>query len=228
VSTRQRDLDDPTYRASVIDLLGLLAHGELSGFERLSSDAGLAPNQHDRAALAAMANAEYHHFERLRDRLVTLGAKPEEAMAPFDDAFASFHNHTEPKDWLEGLVKAYIGNGIAADFYREISITLDRETRELVISVLDDSGHVEFVVDRVKAAIAMDPRVAGRLALWGRRLVGEALCQAANTAAERESLSTLILGGLGRRGMDLSQISHVFAQITENHARRMSSLGLAA
>ena len=29
--------------------------------------------------------------------------------------------------------------------------------------------------DRVRAAIAQDPVVGGRLALWGRRLVGEAL-----------------------------------------------------
>jgi tRNA-(MS[2]IO[6]A)-hydroxylase (MiaE)-like len=228
VSIRPRDLDDPTYRAGVIDLLGLLARGELSAFERLSSDAGMAPTLHDRAALAEMANAEYHHFEQLRDRLVDLGVKPEEAMAPFDEAFASFHDHTQPNDWLEGLVKAYIGDGIAADFYREVSAALDQETRDLVISVLDDTGHAGFVVDRVRAAIAADARVAGRLALWGRRLVGEALCQAGRTAAERSALLSLILDGLDRRGMELSELSHVFAQIMENHARRMASLGLAA
>jgi rubrerythrin len=228
VTTRRRDLEDPTYRAGVIDLLGLLARGELSAFERLSSDARLAPNIHDRAALAEMANAEYHHYEQLRDRLLELGVKPEDAMAPFDETFESFHRHTEPKDWLESLVKAYIGDGIAADFYREVSSALDQKTRDLVITVLDDTGHAEFVVDRVRAAIAADPRVAGRLALWGRRLVGEALCQAGLTARERGALLGLILDGLNWRGMDIAELSQVFAQIMENHARRMAALGLSA
>jgi hypothetical protein len=228
VSTARRDLDDLTYRAGVVDLLGLLARGELSAFERLSGDTRLAPNIHDRAALAAMANAEYHHYEQLRDRLVDLGVKPEDAMAPFDEAFESFHRHTEPRDWLESLVKAYIGDGIGADFYREVSSALDQKTRDLVITVLDDTGHAEFVVDRVRSAIAADPRVAGRLALWGRRLVGEALCQAGLTAGQRGALLTLILEGLGRRGMNIGELSHVFAQIMENHARRMATLGLAA
>ena len=29
-------------------------------------------------------------------------------------------------DWLEGLVKAYVGDGIAPDFYREIATYVDR------------------------------------------------------------------------------------------------------
>ena len=37
----------------------------------------------------------------------------------------------------------------------------------------------------LKAAIEADPRVAGRLALWGRRLMGEALSQAQRVAAEK-------------------------------------------
>ena len=42
-------------------------------------------------------------------------------MKPFD----AFHAHTAPRDWLEGLVKAYVGDGLAADFYREIAAFLD-------------------------------------------------------------------------------------------------------
>lgn len=228
MGTAQRDLEDPAYRAGVVDLLGLLAHGELSAFERLSADSGLAPTHTDRAALAAMASAEYQHFERLRDRLVALGVDAGEAMAPFDDAFERFHEHTEPKDWLEGLVKAYIGDGLAADFYREVATALDKETRDLVIEVLDDSGHAAFVVDRVRAAIEEEPPVAGRLALWGRRLMGEALSQAGTTAGEQEALIALILFGSGPGGPAVGDIGQVFARITDNHARRMAALGLAA
>jgi hypothetical protein len=219
---------DSEYRAAVIDLLGVLAYGELSAFERLAADAALAPAIDDKAAIAGMATAEYRHFLALRDRLAELGVDPAAAMEPFRAALDGFHAHTAPSDWLEGLVKAYVGDGIGTDFYREIASFLDPETRELVLAVCDDMGNSAFMIDRVRSAIDADPRLAGRLALWGRRLVGEALSQAQRVAAERDALSTLLVGGVDRPGTDLAEIGRMLARLTDNHARRMQALGLAA
>jgi hypothetical protein len=221
-------LNDPDYRAAVVDLLGVLAYGELSAFERLAADAALAPRMSDKAALANFAIAEFRNFEALRDRLTDLGVDPEVAMAPFRTPLDDFHAHTAPSSWLEGLVKAYVGDGIATDFYREISAFVDPQTRALVMDVCADQGHAQFIVDRVREAITDDPRIAGRLALWGRRLVGEALSQAQRVAAERDALSTLLVGGVDRPGVDLAQIGRMLAQLTENHTKRMTQLGLAA
>ena len=113
-------------------------------------------------------------------------------------------------------------------FYREIAAYVDEDTRALVTSVCEDLGHSAFIVDRVRTAIEDDPRIAGRLALWGRRLVGEALSQAQRVAAERDALSTLLVGGVDRPGTDLAEIGRMLARLTDNHARRMSALGLAA
>lgn len=223
--------DNPAYRAGVVDLLGVLGLGELTAFERLAADAGLAPKLSDKAKLAAMAVAEFRHFERVRERLDDLGVDIDDAMVPFRTAVEDFHTHTAPADWLEGLVKAYVGDGIAADFYREISSAVDPKTRELVLDVLADTGHAEFAVDRVRSAIEADHQTAGRLALWARRLVGEALVQAQRVAAERDALSSLVAGGIdspaGAHGMDLAEMGRVFTRLTENHAQRMAKLGLA-
>ena len=222
------DLDDPDYRAAVVDLLGVMAYGELSAFERLVVDAGLAPSVADKAALSGMAVAEFHHFERLRDRLRELGADPEGAMEPFRAALDGFHRSTAPSTWLEGLVKAYVGDGIGQDFYTEIAAFLDPVTRDLVVDVMADLGHSSFAVDRVRAAIAADSRVGGRLALWGRRLMGEALSQAQQVAAERDALDALFVGSESRPGIGLGGVGAIFKRITERHARRMASLGLAS
>jgi len=219
---------DADYRAAVIDLIAVLAYGELTAFERLAADAAMAPTIDDKAALAGMATAEYRHFLVLRDRLQELGVDPQDAMAPFRRAYEEFHAQTAPSDWLEGIVKAYVGDGIGTDFYREIANFVDEDTRALVVSVCDDLGQSEFIVDRVRAAIQEDPRVGGRLALWGRRLVGEALSQAQRVAAERDALSTLLVGGVDRPGTDLAEIGRMLARLTDNHARRMAALGLAA
>jgi tRNA-(MS[2]IO[6]A)-hydroxylase (MiaE)-like len=219
---------EPGYRTAIIDLLGGLAYSELSAFERLAEDASKAPTLADTVALAAMATAEFGHFERLRDRLLALEADPFAAMEPFHEPVDSFHAHTAPSDWLESLVKAYVGDGLAADFYREIATYLDVDTRDLILATLDDTGHSEFAVDKVLRAIEANPKIAGRLALWARRLMGEALSQAQRVAAERDALTTLLVGGAERPGMDLAAVARMFARLTETHIRRMETLGLQA
>ncbi len=208
---------------AVVDLLGVLAYGELTAFDRLADDARLAPTLAGRAALAGMAAAEMGHFARLCARLAQLGADPEVAMLPFVEVFDSFHATTAPSTWLESLVKAYVGDGIAADFYREIAGFLDASTRELVLEVLADTGHSDFALREVRAAIATDPTLVGRLSLWARRLVGEALSQAQRVAAERDALAMLLVGGTS----DLADIAALLKRLTNAHTARMRTIGLS-
>jgi hypothetical protein len=219
-------LADPGYRQATLDLLGAMAYGELTAFSRLAADADLAPTPAARAALAGLAVAEFGHFGRLRERIAQLGGDPEVAMRPFVAAIDAFHERTAPGTWLEGLVKAYVGDNIAADFYREISTFLDGDTRALVLAVLQDAGQAGFVVSTVRAAIAADPRLAGPLALWARRLVGEALSQAQQVAAERDALTMLLIGGADRPGADLGELARMFRRLTDAHTGRMRLLGL--
>jgi 1,2-phenylacetyl-CoA epoxidase catalytic subunit len=219
---------DPAYRVAVVDLLGGLAYSELSAFERLTEDATTAPTLEDKVTLAAMAVREFEHFERLRDRLLELDADPFAAMEPFHAPVDAFHEHTAPSDWLESLIKAYVGDGLAADFYREIAAYLDVSTRDLILTTLDNTGQSEFVVDRVRQAIEANPKIAGRLALWARRLMGEALSHAQRVAAERDALTALLVGGVDRPGMDLAEIARMFGRLTETHIARMAALGLQA
>jgi tRNA-(MS[2]IO[6]A)-hydroxylase (MiaE)-like len=217
---------DPEYREAVVDLLGAIAYGELSAFERLAEDARMAPSLVDKVALSSMAALEFGHLARLQERLAELGTDPYVAMEPFVRPIEDFHAHTRPSDWYEGLIKAYVGDGLAADFYREIAAYLDTDTRDLIDDSLADAGHSQFVIDRVRAAIAHDPRLGGRLALWGRRLMGEALTQGQRVAAERDAMTALLAGGVDRPGLDLAAIGRMFTRLTERHAARMAELGL--
>jgi hypothetical protein len=219
---------DPDYRAAVVDLLGALAYGELTAFSRLAADADLAPSLSAKAELARLAVTEFRHFEVLRARLEAVSADADAAMEPFVAALDAFHERTAPQTWLEGLVKAYVGDGIARDFYREVSAFLDPGTHELVTTVLTDEGHAEFVLREVRHAIEADPRVSGRLALYARRLVGEALSQAQRVAADRDGLTALLVGSGPGAGADLAELVRMFGRITEAHSRRMQLLGLSA
>ena len=213
----------PEVAAGTVDLLGAISYGALTAFERLAQDGVGAPTLADKVTLATMAGRQVDHLERVRDRLAELGADVMTAMTPFHRAFDDFHAHTRPKDWLEGLMWVYVGSGFADDFYAEVAQQVDPATRALVDEVLSDAGHEDFVVEHVRAGIDADPRVAGRLALWGRRLVGEALSQAQRVAMEREGLTSLLMGA---EGVDVVAVNRTFSRLIEHHAARMRRLGL--
>ena len=87
---------------------------------------------------------------------------------------------------------------------------------------LDDEGQADFVVGVVRDTLKTDRTAAGRLSLWGRRLLGEALSQAQAVAVERDAMSALLVGG----GVDLAEVGQMFARLTENHQKRMALMGL--
>ena len=211
---------------AVVDLIGALAYGQLTAFFHLTRDAERAPTLAARAELARLAVQEFTRYEVLVKRLTSMQVTAEVAMQPFVAALDGFHERTAPADWLEGLVKAYVGEGIAADFYREISVFLGSDVHALVSDVVSDDGQAQFVVSQVRAAIAEDPRLSGRLALYGRRMVGEALSQAQRVAADRDALTSLLLGA--GPSADLAELVKMFGRLTEAHSLRMARLGLAA
>ena len=215
--------DPARYNSFLKDLLGVMAYGELSAFERLSSDARYSPSLHDRAVLGRIAVIEFQHYELVRARLEAMGLDVEAAMLPFQPSVDHFHERTRPADWYESLMKAYVIDTVSADFYRAVSRYVDAGTRALVEQIQADEEATAVLRERLKTALADDPRLASRLALWARRLLGEALTQ-----AQRVSFEHAFLGGLAGADEDASKelVRGLMAELAANHSRRMTQLGL--
>ncbi|MGH3681173.1 MAG: ferritin-like fold-containing protein [Natronosporangium sp.] len=216
------DLTPKPPHEGVVELLGMLGYGELLAFERMAADARLAPDLRRRAVLCEMAAVEIGNYRRLVARLGELGADPEQAMHPYAEPLQAYHDRTEPRDWLEALTKAYVGDSVADDFTREVAAFLGERDRELVREVLHDSQYGEFAAAEIRSAIGADPKLANRLSIWARRLVGEGISQAQWVAAARPALTVLVVTGSG----DQEGVQALLKRLTQAHGARMTAVGL--
>lgn len=212
----------PSDHPGVTELFAVLAYGEISAFYRLAHEAQLSPTLRGKVALAKMAASEMGHFRRLEEALAERGVEVFDAMAPYVRALDAYHDSTNPSTWLESMVKAYVGDGIAADFYTEIAGALAPEVASVVRDVMAETSHSQFVVDEVRDAVAASRMERDRLALWGRRLLGEAITQAQYVMAQRDDLTDLMIAATG----DLNNIVALFDRMQDSHAARMSTLGI--
>ncbi|WP_431967863.1 ferritin-like fold-containing protein [Nocardia sp. bgisy134] len=206
----------------VTDLFAVLAYGEISAFYRLAEEAKLSPTLRGKVAVAKMASAEMDHFKTLEAALAERGIEVFDAMAPFVRALDAYHASTDPSTWLESMVKFYVGDGIAADFYSEIAGALSPDVAAVVRDVLAETSHSEFVVEEVRRAVSVSRSQRDRLTLWGRRLLGEAITQAQYVMAQRDELTDLVLTATG----DLNGIAALFERMQDSHAQRMAVLGI--
>ena len=204
-------------------LFALLAYGEVAAFYRLTEEARMAPDLRGRINMACMAAAEMGHYEMLRDALEARGVDVVPAMTRYASALENYHRLTTPSTWLEALVKTYVGDALAADFYLEIADVLPDEVAGVVRGVLAETGHSQFVVAEVRKAVTSSGRQRSRLALWSRRLLGEAITQAQFVLADNDELVDLVLSGAG----GLGHLTEFFGRLQRTHDDRMDQLGLA-
>jgi len=206
------------------ELLGAMAYGELSAFGRLSLDSRFAPTLHERSVLAKIAVGAYGNFALLSDRLGEMGLDPERAMLPFERSFDHFHERTKPGDWYESIMKAYVIDTVSSDFYRAVAMFLDPTTQQFVERVASPDQATEVLRVLLRRALSDDPRLASRLALWGRRLVGEALTQAQRVGMDHPLLGPVLKNG----GEARAAVKTLTTELAGKHGRRMTGLGLTA
>ncbi|GCE78390.1 ferritin-like fold-containing protein [Cellulomonas biazotea] len=231
---------DPARLADTVELLGLVAQLEQVAFARLAADSAVAPTTDQRLQLSRFAAAAITRRDAVLARIVELGADPVAAIGQFDHVLDDFDARTQPSSWWERLLKAYVGYGVADDFCRLAADALDEESRRVVLAVLDDAAHAELAVAELDAAGADDGVLSARLALWGRRLVGEALGVVQRLLVQRPGLARLVAPSDAAPAPAVADQqasgvaapanppTKVFGELTAQHTRRMSRLGLTA
>ena len=212
----------PADHPGINELFSLLAYGEVAAFYRLTDEARMAPNLSGRINMARMAGSEMRHYELLRTTLEARGVDVLAAITSYAPALENYHRLTMPSTWLEALVKTYVGDAMAADLYLAIANSLPDDVADVVREVLGETVHSQFVVAEVRSAVSSSSRQRSRLALWSRRLLGEAITQAQYVMADHDELVDLVVAGSG----GLRQLTDFFESMQHTHNDRMRQLGL--
>ncbi|MGV8884620.1 MAG: ferritin-like fold-containing protein [Microbacteriaceae bacterium] len=221
---RPRGDSDATTKVDLADLtpeplvfLGRAAYLQLMIFENLSTAVVSAPNAEAKDTLGRVAALALTRQRGLTAEIERRGAEPGATMQPFTAEIDAFQRATQGADWFEMLVTCQVTAGFLGDFFVRLASGLPNEMLARVRPVLAADSGSELLAQQIRDAIEAEPLLASRLAMWGRRLVGDTMLVArGSVAASANHVS------------DDSRIEPVFTELIAAHTRRMDALGLTA
>jgi hypothetical protein len=202
---------------SVEQFLGQAAYLQLTIFEDLSSILSTAPTVEAKEALSRAAAVSLDRYRALSAELAKTGADPATVMDRYSAGIDFFQRVTQGADWYESLITSHITAGILDDFFARLAVGMPGALAARVGAIYAAASHEALLAEQIRVGIEANPRVAARLAMWGRRLVGDTILVA------RSSLAAPVASA-----NDEARIEPVFTELIAAHTRRMDALGLTA
>lgn len=196
--------------------LGQLAYLSLVLFENLGRGAAVAPTVSGKSRMGRVAAEVLEIHEAVLTELESRRLDPSEAMQPYRAKLDDFQRRTQGDDWHEVLITCYLTSGFLLDFYAGLAAGLPGGLADRISALLSDDDAEDLLVEELREAIDGNPRLASRLAMWGRRLVGDTMLVA------RAALD------IDRRTDGEERVEPIFTELIAAHTRRMDALGLTA
>jgi hypothetical protein len=208
-------------RPDPVALLGQCAYLQLAWFETATAIAGRAADLSARETLTRVAAVILQKHHDLVDLLTERGAVAAEAMRPYTAEVERYRRRLGDTGWHESVLTLHLATGLLDDFFARLAATVP-EQGERIAAVLDrEIGH-DALVALLREAISADRRLTSRLALWGRRLVGDTLLLARAAVATARTAD-----GRPATTGDV-RVEPVLTDLIAAHTRRMDELGLTA
>ncbi|GAB3580967.1 ferritin-like fold-containing protein [Leifsonia lichenia] len=201
----------------LLPYLGQAAYLQLEAFQTLSRVVGEVDALSAKEKVSAAAGHALSKHQGVEAEIRRRGDDPAEVMKPFADEIDGFSALTTGSDWRETLLAVLVTSGLLDDFFIRLSVGLPGDVGPRIGQLLGSDGGQDGVLDVLRDEIEADPKLASRLAMWGRRLVGDTLLVAR---------SALHLSGNAAK--DDERIEPIFTELIAAHTRRMDALGLTA
>jgi hypothetical protein len=149
--------------------LGQAAYLQLALSEALGRATESAPSVRAQAVTARVAGATLDRHRGLTAEIQRSGGDPAASMEPHVAAIDEFRRRTTGSTWFETMLAHYVCAGLLDDVFVRLAAGLSADHRDRIVTVLEAGDDAETVAEILSASIEADPRLASRLALWGRR-----------------------------------------------------------
>lgn len=210
-------VDLVTLTPDLTTFLGKSAYLQLTMFENLSRVSRSAPDIEAKSILGRVAGYALARHEGLVAEIERHGADVAATMEPFVSEIDEFQRMTQGNDWYESVTSCYLTAGFLDDFLVRLAAGLGGPAGVRISEILSRDAGEDTIAHELLAAIEKNPRLAARLAMWGRRLVGDTML-----------LARWMLRPTDNRDSDEARIEPVFTELIAAHTRRMDALGLTA
>jgi len=219
---RTRDDAQPATRIDLkefapepIEFFARAAYIELMVFDELSLAISLTPTTAAKTALATAADAALDRHRAFVRAIEAKGRNAAEEMDRYRAVPDRFRRLTKGADWYETTLTAHLAIGFLDDLFQALAEGLPAASAELVREAFADRSSEAVVAGILAEAMERNPRLPSRLALWGRRVLGDILLVARDV---------LDVHGVESEG----RAEPGFSELIANHTRRMDALGLSA
>jgi tRNA-(MS[2]IO[6]A)-hydroxylase (MiaE)-like len=210
-------VDLATLTPDLTTFLGKSAYLQLAVFENLSRVVRAAPSTEAKSAISQVAGLALAKHQGLVAEIERHGADAATTMEPFVAEIDSFQRVTQGNEWFESVTSCYLTAGFLDDFLVRLSAGLPGAAGDRIVAILEADSGESIIVAELLAAIEKNPRLGARLAMWGRRLVGDTMLLARWTLRPSDNHDS-----------DEARIEPVFTELIAAHTRRMDALGLTA
>ncbi len=208
---------------ATVELLGVLAYGQLRAFAAMSSAVRFAPDARAADRIATFAGREHDAYRVLHDHLASLTDLATAAMDRQKGLFDRFFARAPLEDWFGAMVFFAFGIPLARDFMRAVVPLLDPASGDVVLRTLQDRAEVEgAAVALLRSELTSDvarERARGIVA----DLLGQALTSFQQAAGDTDALSVLLGADDDAAAVEVRQLA---MDLLTAHRGRLVALGL--
>lgn len=201
----------------IIPYLGLVSYLQLEVYEATSRAVASAPDLAAKEILSNAAGLALDKHQEFAAEIRRRHREPAVVMEPYTHTIDRYVDRVQPANWNEQLLLVYLVGGLFDEFFAQLASGLKDGYGPKAADILRGESGRAGIATLLERAIRDNPKTGDRLALWGRRLVGDSLLVAR---------SSLVLSD--NTASDEKKIEPVFTELISTHIKRMDALGLTA
>ena len=195
----------------------------------LQDDAINAPTSEIRERQLEISRKYRQRSDEIKAQIAKGGASEMDLQAEIRDRLDILVQRTEGFGWHEDLIRVHIVFGILEDSLHRVSKGLSPAKRIKIESLMLDRSLDTFCHEELSKAIAASPEISGRLAMFGRMVVADALLEVRDSV----NIELVVPKPLPADATELAReqfkaLEPFTSELIAEHTLRIDRLGLTA